>query len=470
MPKASNISFGGPTRSDIDRRKKMAERLIEQGKQPTQTEMVSGWAVPQSPLAGLAKALQTGIGGYQERKASEMEQQKADAARQTMADALGAYTRSQDTTPTQLQSGETINWQPQSLDKSSQMMANMLMQNEDTAGMGMQAQMSNIDQQQRAARDMEQMKAQQAFQMQMFDKKAALDQQMTPYQAAQLEMARAEQARVGQLTPYQQAQIDLDKEKLQFQKDKVGSGGFEINPDTGQLEPVYSDKPMPAAALKMQDESVEALSAAQRIQNLSSSLLEKVTPDNTGKRKLDLGPVNNAAYAARNYAGASTPESVEFGVMKTDLEKLRNDTLRLNKGVQTEGDAQRAMNEVIQSINDPSLFAAAMTRLNEVNAQAEELQKLQIDDIRSNFRQSPYDYSRLGGKKPQDNFTPNMLNTPNFPTNVGPQGQGANPAITTPVDQIQPVLQDQGPTPEDIAFTAKKYGISEDEVRKRLGL
>lgn len=26
------------------------------------------------------------------------------------------------------------------------------------------------------------------------------------------------------------------------------------------------------------------------------------------------------------------------------------------------------------------------------------------------------------------------------------------------------------PTPEDIAFTAKKYGISEDEVRKRLGL
>ena len=51
----------------------MAERLMKQGEQDRSTQIVSGYAVKKSPLEGLAKALTAGIGGYQERKADEMQ-------------------------------------------------------------------------------------------------------------------------------------------------------------------------------------------------------------------------------------------------------------------------------------------------------------------------------------------------------------------------------------------------------------
>jgi len=81
--------------------------------------------------------------------------------------------------------------------------------------------------------------------------------------------------------------------------------------------------------------------------------------------------------------------------MGTSLEKLRNDTLRLNKGVQTEGDAVRAMNEVIASKNDPKLFSAAMQKLDAVNQRAQELQKLQVNTIRNNYNAQPYNFEQM---------------------------------------------------------------------------
>jgi len=133
-----------PSQSDINRRKALAARLIDQGKQDGSTQMVSGYAVAKSPLEGLAKALQTGIGGYMEGKVAEQEQSKADAARQTMADAIGAYSRSQAGDTTQTPSGESITWDKMAPDKAGQMYANMLMRNEDTAPMGMQDMQNNM--------------------------------------------------------------------------------------------------------------------------------------------------------------------------------------------------------------------------------------------------------------------------------------------------------------------------------------
>lgn len=154
--------------------------------------------------------------------------------------------------------------------------------------------------------------------------------------------------------------------------------------------------PLPVGALKMQGETIDALDAANKISELSSKLTNQVK-----NGQLNLGPMANFLNSARNWAGASNPESVAFSEMNTDLEKLRNDTLRLNKGVQTEGDAQRAMNEVIASKNDPKVFAAAMGRLNEVNTRAAQLQQIKVNDIRGNYGREPYDFSAVNQLTPR---------------------------------------------------------------------
>jgi len=59
--------------ADIKRRMKMAELLAQQGGEDIKVESVNGIPTPISPFQGLAKALQSGMGGYLAGKAAEDE-------------------------------------------------------------------------------------------------------------------------------------------------------------------------------------------------------------------------------------------------------------------------------------------------------------------------------------------------------------------------------------------------------------
>lgn len=76
---------------EITRRRKMAERLMKQGEQDGSTQIVSGYAVKKSPLEGLAKALTSGIGQYQETKADTMQTELDKKRAELMAQAVEAY-------------------------------------------------------------------------------------------------------------------------------------------------------------------------------------------------------------------------------------------------------------------------------------------------------------------------------------------------------------------------------------------
>lgn len=56
----NTVSFGdyGVEQADIERRRKYAEALQAQSMQPLETQTAGGWAIPISPMQGLAKALQ----------------------------------------------------------------------------------------------------------------------------------------------------------------------------------------------------------------------------------------------------------------------------------------------------------------------------------------------------------------------------------------------------------------------------
>lgn len=154
-------------------------------------------------------------------------------------------------------------------------------------------------------------------------------------------------------------------------------------------------KPMPSSALKMQNEALDMIGIASSIQADLGAISQQLK---TGK--LDFGPVSNVVNSARNAVGMSNEQSRNFATFKSTLEKLRNDSLRLNKGVQTDGDAQRAWNELFQNINDPGVVAQRLEEIDRINARAVELRKREVDDIRNNYNQPQYDFTTQTNVKP----------------------------------------------------------------------
>lgn len=149
------------------------------------------------------------------------------------------------------------------------------------------------------------------------------------------------------------------------------------------------NKGLPPTALKMQQSELDALATASSIQADLSAIEKQISSG-----KLDFGMVSNASNSAINALGMSTESSRNFASFKSTLEKLRNDSLRLNAGVQTDGDAQRAWNELLSNINDKGVVKQRLSEIKKINARAVELRKLNVDQIRTNFNQEPLDTSR----------------------------------------------------------------------------
>lgn len=84
MPKS--VSFTDPYAADyaeLARQQKMAELLSQQAAEPIgNTQMVSGWAVPQGPLAGLNKVAQSALSAFAQYKTGEREKMLAEKIRE----------------------------------------------------------------------------------------------------------------------------------------------------------------------------------------------------------------------------------------------------------------------------------------------------------------------------------------------------------------------------------------------------
>lgn len=181
------------------------------------------------------------------------------------------------------------------------------------------------------------------------------------------------------------------------------------NANTGELKRVGEDvsttvkvnvghgagKPMPASALKLQQEEVDAVSTASNIATDLQALRKQVEGG-----EIDLGLISNLANRGRNWVGLSTPESRNYTTFKATLERMRNDSLRLNKGVQTEGDAQRAWNELFENLNDSGVVKQRLSEIERINERASDLHKMNIDNIRSNYGLPPLDTSKQGNPEP----------------------------------------------------------------------
>lgn len=183
---------------------------------------------------------------------------------------------------------------------------------------------------------------------------------------------------------------------------------------------------------RVQTAEDEDISAIQTTQTINSQLDGIAGQLDSGE--LDLGFFNNIGSRAQNFAGASTQGSTNFATMQTTLEKMRNDSLILNKGVQTEGDAVRAWNALIGGINDKNVVKAQIVRIKKLNeiAANQKAQMIQVRRQRNNA--ATFDFSSISSGGAQ---------APAPQQSTPPQGGGLRPGA------VEDGFQFQGGNPSD---------------------
>lgn len=219
----------------------------------------------------------------------------------------------------------------------------------------------------------------------------------------------------GPAEPYKPGELkEFQNDRTKIWREYVGKGQWRDRPDLGQAtidKPVQPKivvqgagkgggepkpaKPLPVSALKMQQEGVDAIGTASGIRADLGELRMQVE---TGA--LDLGPMKNLWNKGRNWAGWSSPQSRNLQSFTATLQKLRNDSLRLNKGVQTDGDAQRAWAELIDNINDPKAVSQRLQEIDAINERAVLLHQSNVDNVRNNYGLDPLDTSIQRGVEP----------------------------------------------------------------------
>ena len=139
-------------------------------------------------------------------------------------------------------------------------------------------------------------------------------------------------------------------------------------------------KPLPAALQKAEEEDYDLGNSAANLSKDANKYIGAIVrgeiPFGLKERAINLGAnvigYSNAEIAARN----------DFERWKTEYV---NESLRQNKGVQTEGDAVRATNE-LKAAESPQDAAKAILRLREVNSRRVKLFQESIDRRRTNAK------------------------------------------------------------------------------------
>ena len=222
-------------------------------------------------------------------------------------------------------------------------------------------------------------------------------------------------ANQNQMRAIQAAQLDLARK--QFARGEIPAG-FERDPNNpnalrpiagGDKSPEYvrsiteakPTKPVPFGVQNAEAEDLSGINSINTINDELGGFAKKI-----GEGKLYLGPAANLASRVRNIAGASNEQSRNFASFQATLERLRNESLRLNKGVQTEGDSQRAWNELIANINDPQVVQQRIAEIQGLNKRAADFKRNMVMQRREDNRLPSLDFNRVLGASQSNTQNP----------------------------------------------------------------
>lgn len=140
-------------------------------------------------------------------------------------------------------------------------------------------------------------------------------------------------------------------------------------------------KPMPYAAVKDVNRLTEEINTAQNTQNKIEASLADIE-----NGRLNLGVLDNIGHRIRNGLGLSSEQSQAFERLQSNIHNMANQVMMDAKGVQTEGDAERAYKTIIAAgLQDAAVVVKALKQLRDISVRTQKIKQGNIRYIQSNY-------------------------------------------------------------------------------------
>ena len=186
---------------------------------------------------------------------------------------------------------------------------------------------------------------------------------------------------------------------------------------------IEKNKPLRPDLAKEEDADYMLAKDARNLATDSYGYISKIKSG-----EIPFGLKAKAIVTAKSALGSNDPEVIARNDYDQFLTRLTNETLRLNKGTQTEGDAVRALKEV-KSAESAADAARAMTTLSNINLRRVEDAKASVERRRINagFRQPdvPIEVPKLEPHINSDSDYQAFVKNPKYPSGtvfIDPKG------------------------------------------------
>jgi len=223
-----------------------------------------------------------------------------------------------------------------------------------------------------------------------------------------------------------QSNQKLAEQNAKFQQSQKVEEANRKRQDAAEKADTKKQAVIDRKVLAIKKEEEEDFNQASEARNLAVEANDYVNSIKAGSIKFGLK--DRASIAARSALGSSDPDVVARNDFERFKTRLVNESLRLNKGTQTEGDAQRSVKE-LQSAESAVDAAKAINKLAELNAKKVADKKASLERRRANLNIPPPEVTIQPLQLEPHTFTQQdvdaFLKNPKYPKGsifVDPQG------------------------------------------------
>lgn len=148
-------------------------------------------------------------------------------------------------------------------------------------------------------------------------------------------------------------------------------------------------KPLSGTLQKAEEDDIEAVMSMQNI-NTDANKFYNFIQDG----ELEFGLFDNIEDAWKGWWGRQGREEELSSEFKIFIQKLANDSLKLAKGVQTEGDAERVGKELLSAYdqNNSRLIKNRLLKMQEINQRTINIRKALLKNRRISQGAKPFDF------------------------------------------------------------------------------
>lgn len=163
-------------------------------------------------------------------------------------------------------------------------------------------------------------------------------------------------------------------------------------PNGGYIIP-GTEKPLPADTRKAIASAREAIQIGTTIDKDLADFQTKIE-----NGTMQLGPLSNMYAEGANSGYLPSTESAKaYGSFNAALKRLQNESLRLNTGVQTDGDAKRAWDELIANLGNQEFVLERIKEIREINRRGAQLQYEKMQASSEEFGREVEPFEKIVG-------------------------------------------------------------------------